>query len=498
MSQNLYLSFLDIQPSLVSSIRLRFYLNENFFVSFPCPGPLKPREGLIIPMVQPHIHHVGVSLVPDFSQAVLVNVGAPAVQQVTLTHHDGQEYTVRVLLVAGPAGIPPHASASPNQVSEIASYVNAPSSIDVLFGVMERVQPGMLDSISHALCTYMNLDRAVIFTSKLALAETGPSRVTTTSECRDLCFPICPIGSWVRAVCRTYLVDEISIQMRPILMELCEESVVLSTKSLADQTTFASLAVRVLTATIDIVTTKFPLPICIAIEEAFRLNLPQLPSGALLGAFLCANLVNTCVAFPDDFQVPVTVESLPLLMRVGQAVVQALIASVDPNVEVGDDISTIVQGLGLEIRNKSVVHFNGLASRCHVPDGMNFGCIEKHPQHANVIEQAGNFLRSALLQFSPDIDPFVQPSTLERESTPVTVQKSVEALPPFVALINQFIKNSLARESSHENHLHQFHQYHLHHFTNSVHHNPQGPSLNSSSTMKSHTGSLKLSQKHFR
>jgi hypothetical protein len=283
-----------------------------------------------------------------------------------------------------------------------------------------------------------------------------------------------------------YLVGDIMTQMRPILLELCEESVVLTTKSLADQTTFASLAVRVLTVAIDIVTTKFPLPIVIAIEEAFRLNLPTIPTGAILGAFLSANLVLTCVAFPGDFQVPVTVESLPLLNRVGQAVVQALIASVDPDIEVADDLSTIVQGLGIEIRNKSVVHFNTLANRCHVPDTSNFGSIEKHIPNPTVVEHAGNFLRSALARYLPTPEPllptipFAHAAVAEQSNDPNPVPTDHGSA--FLGLLDQFIKKSLARESSAENHMHQFHQYHLHHITNSVHHNPTGPSLNSGSS----------------
>ena len=466
----IYLSFLDIQPTPAQPTRIRFHFNDNYTVSLPSTGPHKPREGLMLPFVTRSAIQVSI----DPAHPVTINPGDAAVspmREIRLIGQGGFEYTVRILIVLSS----PDNDDSPSLLSPSAvpAAINDPScTMDSLAHFLETCSPGNLDVCAYGLANFLTLDRAVIFLSKLALTETGPSRVPTTSECRDLCYPVSPLSAFIRSITRVYLGGEIFTHIRPILVEICEEAVVLSTRSLADQTMFASLAVRLLTAAIDVVTLKFPLPLCIAIEEAFRLNLPQVGStSAFLGAYLCTNLIRACVAFPEEFQIPITSESLPLLTRVSSVVVHALVASVDDITDLPtDDISvTIVNGLAMDVKHKSVANFNALVSKCHSATTVtDFGSIEKSTLSPLVAERMAKILTPLVKVEEPPSIPPVTPPIVTPE------------VPPFVALIEEFTRKAFAVESSRETHTHQFHQYHQHKYSVSTHYNPQGPSLNSS------------------
>jgi hypothetical protein len=460
----IYLAFLDIQPTPAQPTRIRFHLDENHTVSLPSTGPHKPREGLILPYLSRQPIRVSV----DASHPVAIDeLNNMPVREIQLIGIGGFEYTVRVLVVST-TNRPDLDDSSPSPAN-IAGTINDSSvcSMDLLAQFLETSPTADLDSRAFALANTLTLDKAVIFLSKLALTETGPSRVPTTSECRDLCYPVSPLSAFIRSISRVYLGADIFAHIRPIFVEICEDAVVLSTKSLADQTLFASLSVRLLTAAIEVVTTKFPLPLCIAIEEAFRLNLPQMSStSGFLGAYLCANLVRACVAFPDEFQIPVTPESLPLLTKVSSVVVHALIASVDDVTDLpSDDISvTIVNGLAIDVRNKSIANFNALVSKCHSATSVvDFGAVEKLPVSPLLTERIAKIL-SPLIQLP------------EAPAEPNTTG-TLPAIPPFVALLEEFSRKAFAVEASRETHTHQFHQYHQHRYKVSTHYNPQGPSL---------------------
>lgn len=461
----IYLAFLDIQPTPAEPTRIRFHLDENHTVSLPSTGPHKPREGLILPYLSRQPIHVSVD--PAHPVAIGEAQTNPA-REIQVIGPGGFEYTVRVLVVSTSSRSELDDS-SPLSVN-IASTLNDSTvcSMDTLAQFLETSPTDELDLRAFALANTLTLDKAVIFLSKLALTETGPSRVPTTSECRDLCYPVSPLSAFIRSISRVYLGAEILAHIRPIFVEICEDAVVLSTKSLADQTLFASLSVRLLTAAIDVITSKFPLPLCIAIEEAFRLNLPQISStSGFLGAYLCVNLIRACVAFPEEYQIPVTPESLPLLTKVSSVVVHALIASVDDITDLpSDDISvTIVNGLAIDVRNKSIASFNALVTKCHSATSVvDFGAVEKVPLSPIAADRVAKVL-----------SPLVQAPVIPTEQNP-----SQPEIPPFVALLEEFSRKAFAMEASRDTHTHQFHQYHQHRYNVSTHYNPQGPSLNTS------------------
>lgn len=117
------------------------------------------------------------------------------IEQITLIV-DSVEYTLR-LLVAQDTTI----AALPSTVSGFADVVDiANSSTENVFQILEPV-PSQ-DSMAHALATFMALDRTISFLSCLAMNETGSGRVKTTSECRDLVYPISPLAAFVRALFR--------------------------------------------------------------------------------------------------------------------------------------------------------------------------------------------------------------------------------------------------------------------------------------------------------
>lgn len=468
----IYLSFLDIQPTPAQPVRIRFHFNDNYTVSLPSTGPHKPREGLILPFVTQQPIQVSVDPLHPVTIDPDDSVIGP-VREIRLIGGQGSfEYTVRILIVLSQTSVD-DSSPSPINSLTVAGAINDSScSMESLAQFLETSPPGELDVRAFALANVLTLDRAVIFLSKLALTETGPSRVPTTSECRDLCYPVSPLSAFIRSISRVYLGPEIVTHIRPILVEICEEAVVLSTRSLADQTMFASLTVRLLTAAIDVVTSKFPLPLCIAIEEAFRLNLPQInPTSAFLGAYLCANLIRACVSFPEEFQIPITSESLPLLTRVSSVVVHALVASVDDITDLPtDDISlTIVNGLAMDVKHKSITNFNALVGKCHsATTVVDFGSVEKTPLSQAVADRTAKILLPLIKVEEPPSVP------------PVAIPSQQPEIPPFVSLIEDFTRKAFAVESSRDTHTHLFHQYHQHKYTVSTHFNPQGPSLNSS------------------
>ena len=472
MNQVIYVSFLDCQPAPPGRLKLRSE-DGSVMVSLACPGPLKPREGLILPFLAA----TGSTwlLAIESSPVVLVSVDPISpYQQITLAV-DGIDYTLRILFTGAPRNVagkaltsssiltPDHSPIS--SYAEAAAFAATPESVSILDKL------NALDSNAHALVTFMPLDKTILVLSKLALAETGLGRVKTTCESKDLLYPISPLSAFVRSICRVYLTNEIIALMKPILMELCEEAVSLSTKSLADQTTFASLAVRLSTAAIEIITTKLPMPFAIALEEALRLNMVDVPTGPLLGAVLTANLVSASIAFPYDFQVSLTTESLQLLTRLHTVVVQALITSVDDSsVDDSGDLSTLVRGLGADIRGKSAVLFHGLAARCHVPN-QTFPAIERVSDQ-RILDQAANVLRPFVtVQRSPVVEPVIP--------APIVVGGPV-ATSPFVSLLEYFKARALNRESKPDHPVHSFHQYHLHTFVHGTHFNPHGPTLSKS------------------
>ena len=447
-NQVVYLSFLDIQPAPpVPTWRLRVQ-SDTLSVSLPCPAPHQPRDGVILPALLSWPLMVSI----DTSVPVLVDK-ADSTQQIGLVV-DSIEYTVRILIACTPSAAPAVPS---EQYIDVVAIANSPDAVQLLDSVPQ------LDLHAHALATFMSLDKTIIYLSKLVMAETSPSRVPTTSECRDLLYPVSPVAAFTRSLCRTYLTNEIIASISPILVELCEEAVTLSTRSLADQTTFASLAVRLTTAAIDIVTTRLPIPFVIAVEEAFRLNIPSVPTGPLVGAFLTANLISASVAFPDDFQIPLTIDSLPLLTRVHSAVVQALIASVDSQVDLTGDLATLVHGLGMDIRSKATAGFNALVARCHL-GASSFPAIER-VSDSRILDAAAAVLRNIKL---PPRDSIIDPTSLP---TPIRPEGA------FLALLEDFKARAFSRESKIDQPIHHFHQYHLHHYSHGTHFNPQGPVL---------------------
>ena len=470
----LYISFLDIQPTPANPVRIRFHLDDKYFVSLPSSGPHKSREGLILPLLSCKPVHVSL----DPSHPIAIDHAGDTTNQVReirlVGPGGGFEYAVRLLIVSS-CFLENKLEGNFYSPSVVSMAVNDPScTIDSLSRFLENSTPLELDDRAFALVNFLSLDRAVIFLSKLALTETGPSRVHTTSECRDLCYPVSPLSAFIRSVFRVYLGPEILTHIRPIFVEVCEEAVVLTSKSLADQTMFASLSVRLLTSAIDLVTSKFPIPLCIALEEAFRINLIRItPTSSFLGAYLCAQLIRTCVAFSEEFQIPVSFDSLPLLTRVSSVVVHALVASVDEIVDLPtDDISlTIVNGLAMDIRNKSVSNFNALVSKCHSATTVSdFGAIEKS---APLISSSDNERLAAILSSFVQIS---RPPAEESNHSPPP--ELAPETPPFVKLVNEFTRKAFALESSPDFNSHQFHQYHLHKYGVSTHYNSQGPCMN--------------------
>lgn len=441
-----YLSFLDVQPTPPSGSRLRVF-QENFSTSLACPGAVKPREGTILPPL------VSWPLFVSFDASVAIAVTADSdrpIQQVVLLAGE-VEYMVRFLLVAAAPG--PIVSTNPGSDYVAAvSIANDAQSIKLLDNI------ATIDMHAHALATFMALDKTVLLLSSLALAETGPGRVRTTCECKDLLYPVSPLAALVRAICRVYLMNDIIGGLRPILAELCAGP--LSTKSLVDQTSFASLAVRLSTAAIEIVTSRMPLPFVVAVEEAFRLNLPEVPTGPLVGAFFTASLVSASVVFANEFQLEVSPESLGLLTRAHSAVVQALVASVDSSVEVASDLQILVHGLGSDIRNKSAGGFNSLVANCADPGPV--GAIER-VNEPRILDQAA----AVLLLHNPQVAiPTVLPTT-----TPAPSES------PFLQLLDDFKARAFALKANHA--IHPFHQYHLQHYSFGTHFNPNGPTFDS-------------------
>ena len=451
-----YFGLLDIQPAPPGVWFVRLEVPQSMSVGLPCPGALKPREGLVLPAL--FAWPVLVSLGSSPPVAVTPDLSNP-IQQVTLLV-DAVEYTLRLLVAQD--SVP----CLSNTVGSTGNYADA---VSIANGATETVlrllePPETLDSRAHALATFMALDRTVLFLSGLAMNETGPGRVKTTSECRDLIYPISPLGAFVRALCRVYLLNDMIELMRPILVELCEEATAFSlSKSLADQTIVASLSVRLWTAAVEIVTARMPLPFVIALEEAFRLNFPEIPTGSLLGAFLTASLVTASVAFASqDMQIPnISADSLPLLVRVQTAVVEALVASVDTGsaAATSPESGALVQGLGLDIRNKATPAFNALVAKCHELEAkgvsqIRFPAIERVSE-SSILERAAAVLTATILPSPPVIEP----------ENPVS----------FLQLLSDFKKRAFELKSKHA--IHSFHQYHLHHYSFGTHANPQGPTL---------------------
>ena len=425
----LYISFLDIQPTPPSlGWRMRVQA-DTFTLSLPCPGPLSPREGTLVPLLLNWPLSVSIS---DSVPATVSEDPDSPYQQITLSVSN-EEYVCRILICTSP------------DLSGSGQHVDPPRVLDA--SLLDNVATA--DAAGHALALLLSVEKSILILSKLALQETALGRVTTTSEVRDLLYPISPVAAFMRGLCRVYLAGDIVASIGPILTELCEESVSLSSRSLADQTTFASLAVRLITAAVEIVTTRMHIGFCIALEEAFRLNFPAIPTGPLLGAFLCANLISACIAFPDDFQVPVNRESMPLLTRIHTAVVQALIASVETNgvPDLPGDIATIVHGLGMDIRNKSSLSFNTLASRCH-SGFLTLPSVERVCDTRS-LEQAARVLGRIHIKQCP-------------EPTERLIKQT------FIEAAQEFQKGALERR---DKQTHFFHQYHLHHCNYGVHHN---------------------------
>jgi hypothetical protein len=464
-----YFGFLDIQPSPpVPGWFIRLTVpQQSFSISLPCPGALKSREGLVLPplfdwplMVSMDGSSGEVPIKPDPDRSI---------QQITLTI-DSVDYTLRLLLAQGTCPLVP--VSPPSSFTDVVEMASAPT--EQLFAILEPVET--LDSRAHALATFMALDRTVLFLSSLAMNETGPGRVKTTNECRDLLYPVSPLAAFVRALCRVYLLNDMIGLLRPILVELCDEAaaaVVLS-KSLADQTLVASLSVRLWTAAVEIVTSRLPLPFVIAVEEAFRTNLPEVPTGSFLGAFLTACLVTACTVFAaQDLQISnLSSDSLPLLMRVHTVVVEALIFSTDAPSTVGStsrEFVPLVQGLGFDIRNRATPAFNALVAKCHQvetsgPLAIRFPAIERVSE-SSILERAACVLRSALSTKTQNA-PIASNIPVGDSSPPVN---------PFLQLLDEFKTRAFELKSKHA--IHSFHQYHLHHYSYGTHANPQGPTL---------------------
>lgn len=471
-----YLGFLDIQPPADPSWRLKLCsaTTGSLIASLPCPGPLKPREGLLLPgatVEWPMAVAIGSS-----KQVPIEPDDARPIREVKLVSEEGVEYTLRLLL----------SQSSSQDVEETAYHSTSPYT-DVIaiantgpFRLLESVKN--LDEHAHALATFMALDQSVLFLSRLALSETGPGRVQTTNECRDLLYPISPLSAFVRAICRVYLLNDMIGSIRPILAELCDESMAVPlTKSLADQTIIASLAVRLWTAAVDVVTCKMPLPFLIAIEEAFRINFANvLPIPSLVGAFVTSCLISSCVVFAKhDLQiVGISPECLPLLVKVHTAVIEAMIASVDPGGSTSGDLAQLVQGLGNDIRNKATPLFNAMIARCrHIEtaagtDGIQLPSIERVSE-PRILDRAAAVLRAAEQknQPSPSKPP---PSVAASDISAVT-----NRVAPFLQLLTDFKSRAFELKLKHS--IHPFHQYHLHHYSFGTHLNPQGPTLEDTS-----------------
>jgi hypothetical protein len=319
-----------------------------------------------------------------------------------------------------------------------------------------------MDERAHAVATFMALDQSVLFLSQIALSETGPGRVQTTNEVRDLLYPISPLAAFTRGLCRVYLLNEMIGSIRPILAEMLQDesvSVPLS-KSLADQTIIASLAVRLWTAAVDVVVFKMPLPFVIAIEEAFRLHVPSIPTGPLVGVFLTSCLVTSCVVFcSDDFHITTTPESLSLLVRVHTAVNEALIASLGQPTSVSSDLAQLIQGIGNDIHNRATPLFHGLVARCTNPVIPKIERVNE----PRILERAACVLRQTIkkgVTVKPDL----------------AVQEEGEQTGPFKKLLEDFKARALELKNI-KHAIHPFHQYHLHHYSFGTHSNPQGPTL---------------------
>ncbi len=446
-----YFGFLDIQPACPVQWFVKLVAPQVFSLTVPCPGALKPREGLLLP----GLFSWPVLLTLDSSLPVAVSPDPDRLIQEVKISVESVEYTLR-LLIAQHMGIIPETQTG--NYGDVVSVSNG--SPESLMNLLEPVPT--LDLRCHALATFMALDRTVLFLSNLALNETSPGRVKTTSECRDLLYPASQLAAFVRGLCRVYLLNDIIGSIRPILVELCDEAAAEPlSKSLANQTIIASLSVRLWTTAVEIITSRMPLPFVIAIEEAFRNNLPQIPTGPLLGAFLTACLVTSSIVFSSqDLQLPnVSPDSLPLLVRVYTAVVEALIASVDSGSCRGTapDIAALVQGLGMDIRNRATPAFNALVSKCrHVESSglssIRFPAIERVSE-SSILDRAAAVLRAA--------------------SDPVPHHGITTA--PFLKLLDDFKARAFELKSKHA--IHSFHQYHLHHYSFGTHDNPQGPTL---------------------
>ena len=448
-----YFGFLDVQPSCPPWF-IKLVAPQVFSLSVPCPGALKPREGLLLPAL------FGWPVLVSLDSSVPVAVSADPdrlIQEVTLTV-DSVDYSLR-LLIAHHNPPPPLMSVN-GGYSDVVTLSNG--SAESLIELLEPVPS--IDSRSHALATFMALDKTVLFLSTLALNETKPGRVETTCECRDLLYPASPLAAFVRAICRVYLLNDMIGSIRPILVELCEEAAAEPlSKSLANQTIIASLSVRLWTMAVEIITSRMPLPFVIAIEEAFRHNIPQISTGSLLGAFLTACLVTSSVVFASqDLQVTnISADSLPLLVRVHTVVMEALISSVDSGGSfpgTAPDIAPLVQGLGLDVRNRATPAFNALVAKCREVEStgaasMRFPAIERVSE-SSILDRAAAVLRST----SSGPAPATPPRT-----------------PPFLQLLEDFKERAFKLKSKHA--IHSFHQYHLHHYSFGTHENPQGPTL---------------------
>lgn len=246
--------------------------------------------------------------------------------------------------------------------------------------------------------------------------------------------------------------------MRPILAEL--------SKSLADQTIVASLSVRLRTAAVEIVAGRMPLPFVKALERAFRHNVSEIPTGPLLGAFLTACLVTASIGFAcQDIQIPnMSPDSIPLLVRVQTAVVEALVASVNTGGVTGTSPESValLQGLGLDIRNKATPAFNALVAKCKQLQTRCVGRI-RFPAIERVSQSSIRDRAAAVLRKARGIAVLPVPTVAEPE------------IPSFLQLLDDFKKRAF--ELKHNHTIHSFHQYHLHHYSFGTHANPQGPTL---------------------
>ena len=337
----------------------------------------------------------------------------------------------------------------------LCAFANSSAGLDLIYETPLRA----LDSVAYALAVYLSIDKATWLVTRLAAeqAKQMPSAHTR-------------LAAWLRGLYRAYLRVELAEAFVPILIEIC--SVNLNTKTLADQTSFASLAVRVLTAAVELVNANpiFITPLAdqlrpvgpmgeygirmpsISGDNSARmpsmgetyaparmpsmgeanLRTPSVGESTLdafrmsLGTMMCACLVSCAFCFLTK-DIPESDLAGQQLLRVYRVVMQAIEGCEDDSSSDG----TLIRGLSADLRNKAP--FANLGQRELVLTSGDFS-----PEAATVL---GAYMPS--------------------EEPP---RKSL------AEVMDNFQKAAFARESTPNHQLHYFHQYHLHDHSN-VHHN---------------------------